>query len=190
MRSRATASVTLQSLDKDHSIELVRKRIEQVGGSSIEPFTQSALLRIYEATDGFPREILRVCHDCTVTAAEADKSIIDEDDVDDVLDEGADDMNSEGGASGTETDADGTGGETTESGDIDRLTPKQRAVYDAIVDLEEATSGDIVDRIGAEDYESRSHAIRSVNNILRRLMEQDAVDRDRRGRTYIYRPAE
>lgn len=200
--SRATEVVNLESLDKDHSIELVRKRIEQVGGSSIEPFTQSALLEIYDATEGFPREILRVCNDCVITAATADKSIIDEDDVRAVLDESSYGTNSDGeGGVNEDEGPDGpaepddaeqepSDEDEDDTMDLRMLTDKQRSIYDAVADLEEATSGEIVDHIGLDDYKSRSHAIRSINNILRRLMEQDVVERERKGRTYLYRPVE
>ncbi len=180
--SRATDIVSLESLNKDHSIDLVRKRIEESGGSSIEPFTQSALLRIYEETEGFPREILRLCNDCVVTAANEDKSIIDEDDVERVIDESSDETNNNG-SSGDEDDED-----ESEGNAVEMLTPKQRRVYDAVEELEEATSGEIVDHMGLEDYKSRSHAIRSINNILRRLMEEGVVDRERKGRNYLYHP--
>ncbi|MDY6761518.1 MAG: BlaI/MecI/CopY family transcriptional regulator [Candidatus Nanohaloarchaea archaeon] len=184
--NRATEVVRLKSLDKDHSIELVRKRIEQVGGSSIEPFTQAALLKIYEETEGFPREVLRVCNDCVVTAAEEDKSIIDEDDVKAVLDESSAEMNSNDGAADEDEEAD----ESHEEQDNTPLTPKQKSVYEAVQAVGEATSGEVVDELGSEDYKSRSHAIRSINNILRRLVEQGVVERERRGRNYLYRPAE
>ncbi|MFB6294596.1 MAG: AAA family ATPase, partial [Candidatus Nanohaloarchaea archaeon] len=187
--SRATEVVRLESLDKDHSIELVRKRIEQVGGSSIEPFTQAALLKIYEETGGFPREVLRVCNDCIITAAEEDKSIIDEDDVAAVLDESSDETNNDMGAAGTGSDA-GTEESSDEPDEDVKLTPKQQSVYDAVEAVGEATSGEVVDELGSDDYKSRSHAIRSINNILRRLVEQGVVERERRGRNYLYRPAE
>lgn len=187
--SRATEIVRLESLDKDHSIELVRKRIEQVGGSSIEPFTQAALLKIYEETGGFPREVLRVCNDCIITAAEEDKSIIDEDDVATILDESSDETNSEDSDIDAEEEDD-TADTSAEEADDVKLTPKQQSVYEAVQAVGEATSGEVVDELGSEDYKSRSHAIRSINNILRRLVEQGVVERERRGRNYLYQPAE
>lgn len=180
--SRATDVVELESLGRDETIDLVRKRIEQVGGSSTDPFTQSALLKIYGETDGFPREVLRTCHECVVEAAADGKSIIDESDVP-TEDESSDETNS----------PDEGGDEDREGGDVrsdarSRLTPKQRDVFDAVVELGDATSSELVDHIGLEEYKSRSHAIRSINNLLRRLMEQDVVERERRGRNYVYYP--
>ncbi|MCJ7478660.1 MAG: AAA family ATPase [Candidatus Nanohaloarchaeota archaeon QJJ-7] len=186
--SRATDIVRLESLDKDNTIDLVRKRIEQVGGSSVEPFTQSALLEIYDETGGFPREVLRLCNECIITAASEDKSIIDEDDVKRVIDESSGETNNEGEVDGADESEEAE--EETEEKEEMKLTPKQREVYDAVKELEEATSGEIVGEMGFEDYKSRSHAIRSINNILRRLAEQGVVERERRGRNYLYRPLE
>lgn len=179
--SRATDVVSLTSLDRDETIELIRKRIEEVGGSSTEPFTQAALLQVYEATDGFPRDVLRVCSDCVVTAADEGKTIIDEDDVRAVVD-GADESSSE-------ANTEAGGGQEREPA-LRRLTEKQAAVYGAVEENPQATSGEIVDQVGVEEYKSRSHAIRSVNNMLRRLMDQDLVTRERRGRNYLYSVAE
>lgn len=190
LHSRATEIVRLESLDKDNSIDLVRQRIEQVGGASIEPFTQSALLEIYDETGGFPREVLRVCNDCVITAAEEDKSIIDEEDVRRVVDERSADRDESSDETNSDAGRGGADAEEEPAADDVNLTPKQESVYGAITDIGEATSGEIVDHLGAEDYKTRSHAIRSINNILRRLVDEGVVERERRGRNYLYRPAE
>lgn len=179
--SRATDVVTLESLDRDDTIQLIRKRIEHVGGRSIEPFTQGAVLKVYEKTEGFPREVLRVCNDAVIRAANGDKSIIDEEDVLQVI--GGED---EGASQADESSSETNSPEGEERASLDELTSKQREVYDAIEELEQATSGEIVEHIGIDDYKSRSHAIRSINNILRRLMEQNLATRKRKGRNYLY----
>jgi type II secretory pathway predicted ATPase ExeA len=189
--SRATDVVRLNSLDRDDTLELIRKRIEHVGGRSIEPFTQDAVIAIYEETDGFPREVLRVCNDAVVRAANKDKSIIDEDDVDAVIDDEDENGHEETppaqqNESSNETNNPGEAAE--ESVDLESLTDKQLEVFEAIKELEQATSGEIVEHMGMDDYKSRSHAIRSINNILRRLMEQELVTRKRKGRNYLYSP--
>lgn len=185
LHSRATEVVRLNSLSRDDTIELIRKRIGYVGGSSIEPFTQDALLKIYRKTGGFPREVLRVCNDCVIHAANEDKSIIDEGDVEKVIDDEEDESSNEPNSQSSEgQESEGEGGERPAG--LDELTPKQRHVYDAVEELGEATSGEIVEHMGMEDYQSRSHAIRSINNILRRLMEQNIITRKRKGRNYLY----
>ncbi len=190
--SRATDVVRLDSLDRDDTIELIRKRIEHVGGRSIEPFTQGAVVKVYEATEGFPREVLRVCNDAVIRAANEEKSIIDESDVEEVLDDdeepGAGDEGEVGGHHRDESSNDTNNPTEVEEDepDLDALTTKQMSVYEAIQELDQATSGEIVEHMGMEDYQSRAHAIRSINNILRRLMEQELVSRKRKGRNYLY----
>jgi len=190
--SRATDVVRLDSLDRDDTLELIRKRVEHVGGRSTEPFTQDAIIKVYEETGGFPREVLRVCNDAVVRAANNDGSIIDTEDIEAVIDdendgegeppaqqhESSDEANNPGDE---ERDAD-------DAVDLEALTDKQLKTFEAIQDLEQATSGEIVEHMGMENYQSRSHAIRSINNILRRLMEQGLVTRKRKGRNYLYSP--
>lgn len=171
--SRATNVLRLQSLNRDESLELVRQRIEKAGGHSLEPFTQQAIVRIYEKTSGFPREVLRACNRCVVTASRENLSIIDEDDVDRIIEE-------ETGEDGEKKD------ETTTSVDDLNLTAKQEKVLDVLKEQGECTSGEVADSMGTESYTSRSHAVRSINNILKRLMENGVVDRERRGRSYAY----
>ncbi len=169
--SRATNVLRLQSLNRDESLELVRQRIEKAGGHSLEPFTQQAVVRIYEKTSGFPREVLRACNRCVVTASREGLSIIDEGDVDRIV-EDDEEVNEEG--------------EETPSVDDLNLTAKQQEVLDVLQERGECTSGEVVDSMGAEGYTSRSHAVRSINNILKRLMENGVVDRERQGRSYAY----
>lgn len=217
LHSRATAIVRLESLDRDESLELIRQRIEEVGGRSLEPFTQDAVLQIYQRTGGFPREILRACNDCVVKGAREDVSLIDVSDVDrfvDITREREDDegrSEDEGEPSGPddagadETDGD-TGSETdtaqdepaedtddTEDTAVDwremNLTAKQERVMEILEDEGESTSGEVADVMGTDEYTSRNHAVRSINNILKRLMENDLVERERDGRSYAYRLA-
>jgi type II secretory pathway predicted ATPase ExeA len=175
--SRATHVESLESLDRDETVELIRKRIEQVGGASVEPFTQSAAITIYERTDGFPREVLRACNRCVMEAAREGLTILDEEDVERILVEQEEDRQDE-----SSEEANSPGDE-----EIDiNLTSKQREVLEVVREEGGCTSGDVVDRLGTEDYTSRSHAVRSVNNILKRLMENDVVVREREGRSYKY----
>ncbi len=180
LHSRATASINLESLDRDESIKLIRRRIDRSGGSSLEPLTTGAAVKIYEKTAGFPREVIRACNKCVVHAAREDLSIIDEEDVENILDKDEfaryeDSEEIEEKSSEDEIDIE----------DLS-LTPKQEKVLTVLKDEDSCSSGDIVDSLGFEDYRSRSHAIRSINNILKRLMENDVVDREKEGRSYSY----
>ncbi|MDY6778610.1 MAG: AAA family ATPase [Candidatus Nanohaloarchaea archaeon] len=173
--SRATHITSLDSLDRDESVQLIRERIKKAGGTSIEPFTQDALLEIYDVTDGFPREVLRACNDCVVHAAREGKSIIDAQDVEEILDDRE-------AAPEEEDDGEESGEPLPEV----QLTEKQEEILDVLEEKGRCTSGDIVDSRGYEDYSSRSHAVRSVNNILNRLRENGLVAREREGRSYVY----
>lgn len=221
LHSRATAIVRLESLDRDESFELVRQRIEAVGGRSLDPFTRDAVLEIYQRTGGFPREILRACNDCVVKGAREDVSLIDVNDVErfvnvnDMVDrEGPDredtepDEPEEDTATDTE-DMDQDVSQEAEPADQDRLedttgedqtgpgpdwremnlTDKQERVMEVLEDNGESTSGEIADTMGTEEYTSRDHAVRSINNILNRLRENGLVERERQGRSYAYRLA-
>lgn len=175
--SRATSIVELQSLNRDESIELVRERIEKAGGSGLEPFTQDALLEIYERTQGFPREVLRACNDCVVHAAREGKSIIDRTDVEEIVAPITGEDNQ---------DQDEDEEEPSIVASLN-LTDKQEMVAEALEETGPMSSGEVVDHLGLEEeYSSRSHAVRSVNNILKRLMENDVVERNREGRSYVY----
>lgn len=218
LHSRATAIVRLESLDRDESFELVRQRIETVGGRSLEPFTRDAVLEIYQRTGGFPREILRACNDCVVKGAREDVSLIDVNDVErfvnvnDMVDRAEPDDDDadveEGDAEPTTDTGDGTSDAgQDEDGDPDaepaadpadgrrpdwremNLTDKQERVMEVLEDSGESTSGEIADAMGTDEYTSRDHAVRSINNILNRLRENDLVERERQGRSYAYRLA-
>jgi len=162
-------------LDRDETIELIKERISKVGGSSLEPFTQQAVIEIYDRTGGFPREVLRACNDCVVHASREGLSIIDEQDVSEVVSPVEEDKGEEPEDDGSPADLD----------DLN-LTPKQENVLEVLHESGRCTSGDVVDELGTEEYTSRSHAVRSVNNILKRLMENDVVDREKEGRSYSY----
>ncbi|MDY6771129.1 MAG: AAA family ATPase [Candidatus Nanohaloarchaea archaeon] len=176
--SRATNVLRLECLDRDESIELIRERIAKAGGSPLEPFTQQAVMTIYERTRGFPREVLRACNDCVVHASREDLSIIDESDVKKIVDD------IEGGG---ELDVgDHQEERPAEEKEGLNLTDKQEEVLEVLREEGRSTSGDVADVLGADDYTSRDHAVRSINNILKRLMENGIVDRERDGRSYVY----
>ncbi len=180
--NRSTNIVKLQSLNKDETFSLVRKRIEKVGGQSLEPFTQSAILKIYDYTEGFPREILRACNSCLIHASQNDFSFIEESDVVEILDEEEFiEKNEEG------KDNDDSEEEEKQVGHTDlELTPKQEKVVDQLEEHGALTSGEIADIIDTDNYSSRSHAVRSINNILKRLRDNGIVEREREGRSYKY----
>ena len=44
----------------------------------------------------------------------------------------------------------------------------------------------MVEELELKSYKSKSHAVRSVNNILKRMMLEGFVDRVERGKAYMY----
>ncbi len=179
--NRATDVIYLNSLDKDETIDLVRKRIEKAGGSSLEPFTQSAIMKIYEFADGFPREILRTCNRCVVHAAKNDFSFIEAKDVEDIMED-----NEVQKSRSDQQDEDEEVSKEVKEDKMKELTEKQKKVVEVMKDQGKCSSGEIADTLDITSYSSRSHAVRSINNILKRLMENGIVDRERNGRSYNY----
>lgn len=168
--SRATDVLELTSLDKNDTFNLVKKRIRKVGGNGLEPFTQNAILEVYRSTEGFPREVLRACDKVLSFAIREGRSIIDREDVIDIFE-------------GEETER--SYSEDQSQADVN-LTEKQRKIIEVLLEKDRASSSDIAEKIGIDNYRSRSHAIRSVNNILKRLMDDEIISRERRGRSYEY----
>ena len=51
------------------------------------------------------------------------------------------------------------------------------------------TPSQIVDGMDSGEYKNRANAVRSVNNILKRMMKENLVARERVGKTYKYKAA-
>lgn len=58
---RIILEVNLDHLTYDETKDLIRKRIENVGGEDAKPFNEEALQEIYKISRGRPRMILKVC---------------------------------------------------------------------------------------------------------------------------------
>jgi general secretion pathway protein A len=65
---RIIQEVVLHHLSLEETSELIRKRIEDAGGSGFGPFTADSIENIYKMTNGVPRTILKVC-DWVITEA-------------------------------------------------------------------------------------------------------------------------
>ncbi|UCD07428.1 MAG: BlaI/MecI/CopY family transcriptional regulator, partial [Candidatus Aenigmatarchaeota archaeon] len=161
---RINTKTDLGNLTKAETRELVKKRIENAGGEDIRPFTSRTIEYIYERTGGFPREVIRLCNDLAYKALRSNISTIDTD----FLKE-------------TEAPVTRLSLETVES-----LPERQKLILDALSKGEQFTPSEIVSEMGDEVYKNRENAIRSVNNLLRRLMKDGFVERKRVGKTYKY----
>ena len=57
---RISMNIALKTLTFEQVRDLIKKRIEDAGGSGMGPFNDSIVQSIYERTSGFPREVLRM----------------------------------------------------------------------------------------------------------------------------------
>ncbi len=165
LNQRFTMEMELSTLTKDEMIELVRKRIEDAGGKGIEPFTYEALELIYKHTGGFPREVLKLCNQLINEAIKRNSYVID--------------------GSFFKFDAEEEE-KINPSLELESLTDKQREIVELIARNDGLTPTDIVEMIDTTSYKTKMHALRAVNNILRRLERDGMVVRRKKGRTYVY----
>jgi len=164
-RRRLETRVELTNLSMMETRELIKRRIEWMQGEDIKPFTTNSIQFIYEKTNGFPREILRLCSDLVRKAAETGISTIDTEMM-----------------KGTYTEHKRVGIEN-----FDDLPYRQKSILQALSTGEAMTPTQIVKQLKPEDYNDKGNAVRSVNNILRRLMKDKMVTRERKGKAFRYR---
>ena len=160
-RKRIAVRIELLSLTKEETEEMIRKRIASAGGADLVPFDRKAVLKIYEKTGGFPREIIRICNDLVDRAMEKGARYIDEEMLEMKIEEPT-------------------------SGILDSLTPMQKEIIE-MLGKKPMDPGSIADHLNLKKYKSRQHAVRSVNNILKILAENNFVVRERLGRVYVYK---
>jgi len=167
---RITTKVELKALSKTETYLMIKKRIEKAGGSGIFPFTEEAIEKIYEITGGFPREILKTCTKVLEYAYSKKIKIIDVSVVEAILipeEETREDLFKI----------------------LDSLTAKQRKILEIIATKGPITTPEILENIDIRTYKSRSHALRAINNILKKLMELGLVNRKKKGTRYVYYPS-
>ncbi len=162
---RINTRAELTNLTKSETRELIKKRVESMGGEDTKPFTYNTIEHIYERTGGFPREIIRFCNDLVIRAIEKKITIIDLEFIKE-----------------TETPESRVSLET-----VSELPERQRIILETLSKTGESTPSEIISNMKLEEYKNRENAVRSVNNLLRRLMTEGLVERKRRGKTYKYR---
>jgi len=164
-RRRIETRVELTNLTLAETRELIKKRIEWVGGEDVKPFATSTIQLIFERTHGFPREILRVSGQLVQRAMESNMSIIDAD----FLRESQQHER------------------RVSVQNFDELPYRQKHILGILSSGAAMTPTQIVKKMEPGDYNDVGSAIRSVNNILRRLMKDKMVIRDRKGKAYVYK---
>jgi type II secretory pathway predicted ATPase ExeA len=165
---RVGTKVEIGSLTKSETRELMKRRIEIAGGDDIKPFSHNIVDYVYERTGGFPREVLRVCNELSLKAMEKNITTIDTDFL-------------------VETNAPEA---RLSSERISSLPERQQLLIETLAKHGELTPAQIISKLDAEEYKDAENGVRSVNNILRRLMKERIVERKKRGKSYAYAVSE
>lgn len=166
---RVTTKVELTNLTKSEIRELIKKRIEWVGGNDIKPFTSETIQIIYEKTGGFPREVIKMCDRLTQKAIAMNISTIDHNFLEDIQ---------------TETP------KRVSLRSVNNLPSRQKLVLELLNKHKDLTPSELVSNMELDGYRDKENAIRSVNNILKRLLKDGLVTRKRVGKTFQYRLSE
>lgn len=162
---RVTLRVDLGCLTQAETREFIKKRIEQAGGEDIKPFTSSLVEHIHEKTGGFPREILRACNELYQKALERGLTTIDTDFLKEAQIESR-----------------------VSREDLEALPSRQKLIIDILVKEGELTPTEMVEKVRSKgEYKDKDNAVRSVNNLVRRLMTDGYVERKKIGKAYKYR---
>ncbi|MFH1630660.1 MAG: AAA family ATPase [Candidatus Aenigmatarchaeota archaeon] len=156
LRARASTKIELLSLTKDAMTELIRKRIEHVGGTD-QPFIPEVIDYIYERSAGFPREVLRICDSLINKAAKANIDLIT-------------------------VELLRTDQQEEQKINIEALPDKQRKILELLI--KPSTPVELTSAF--PEYLTQSAATRAINNILNRLAKSGYVERKRQGKTYLY----
>jgi type II secretory pathway predicted ATPase ExeA len=176
---RITTRIALNSLNRIEMKQLIQKRIENVGGKGTEPFTDAALEKIYERTGGFPREVLKFCDRLVNTALEKDLDVIDAKNIEEHREIELPKVRVD------EPVVTFMPKPPTEE-QFRSLPFKQRKILEILSNKDWLTPTAIVEEIEPKNYKTKGHAIRSVNNILKRLMLDGYVQRESRGKAFMY----
>jgi type II secretory pathway predicted ATPase ExeA len=169
---RVNTKVELVALTKYEVRDLVKKRIESAGGNDIKPFTDEAVNFVYQRTGGFPREVIRLCYELFEKSRDSNVANIDTD-----------------FARQSQSSPMAPLPKPVSMDFAKSLPDKQRAVVE-ILGNSELTPVEIVSKLKPEEYKNRDIAIRSVNNILRRMMSEGITERNKHGKAYKYSVSE
>ncbi len=175
---RVTTRVSLLALDENETKELIKKRIESVGGTGLVPFTLDALDKIFRRTGGFPREVLKFCDRAVLSAIDKGIEKIDAQDIELFKEIEVPKKLEQPKVSFTPKPPSET--------QLKGLPYKQRKILETLSKKDWLTPTAIVDEIGTQRYKSHSHGVRSVNNILKRLLIEGYVQREAHGKGFLY----
>ena len=176
---RITSRVTLTALTKEDTRALMQKRIEAVGGQGIKPFTDGALDMIYQRTGGFPREVLKMCDRLVGEASEKGWDVIEATNITDMRSIPESEIKSDEPVVTFSP-------KPPNEEQIANLPYRQKQLLEMLSKTDWLTPTALAEQIDMAAYTSKSHAIRSVNNILHRLMIDGFVQRESRGKAFMY----
>jgi len=159
-RKRISAKVELLSLTKEETKQLIEMRIKYVGGKGNE--FDKIIDYIFEKTQGFPREVLRICDELVNDAMLKDTEITEELVAKEEKEEAY-----------------------VYSSVVEKMTPLQKQVIN-LLSKNALSPGQIVESINLEKYKSRQHAVRSINNIVKKLYEDGFLERAKAEKTFVY----
>ena len=160
---RVSLKFELSPLSKMESLDLIKKRIQGVGGNDIKPFTLDSIEYIHEKSGGLPRDILKMCDDTVKKASEKNISLIDVSFISD----------NEKPTKSPKT--------------IDIIVPeKQKLILEILSQYGNLTPTEIVSKLSVNEYKNKPNAVRSVNNLLNRLMKEKIILRKKSGKAYKY----
>jgi len=162
LRKRIITRIEVLSLTKEEMREMIKRRIESAGGSGIEPFDGPVIDLVYERTGGFPREVIRLCNDLVMKAVEQGAARIT-----------------------TEMLAAEAKKEETPITMIEHLTQMEKYVIE-LLGKNPMTPGEIANTLNLEKYKSRQHAVRSVNNIMKLMLNAGLLEREKRDKAFVY----
>ena len=165
---RVGTKIELGNLSRSETRELIKRRIEFSGGNDIRPFSHNIIDYVYDRTGGFPREVIRVCNELSLKAMEKQITTIDTDFL-------------------RETDAPEARLSTEK---IASLPERQKLIIETLTKHGELTPAQIISKLDREEYKDRENGVRSVNNVLRRLMKEKLVERKKSGKAYTYKVSE
>lgn len=84
---RIALKYLINPLDEAETKQMIEFRLKQAGYTSQTPlFTDEAVKAVYEHTQGYPRKIALLCHDCVEAVIMEEKTVVDRDVVQTVID--------------------------------------------------------------------------------------------------------
>lgn len=160
---RVNIRVEMGNLNKSQTLNLIKKRIEFAGGADIKPFTMESIGMIFDKTAGYPREVLRLCEEIMQKAVAKNLSIID--------------------AEFVETEQIF---KAAERPSFWEMSQRQKNIINALEANKTLTPSEIVSKIDCAEYKTRDNAIRSVNNILKRMVNEGRLVRKKKDKAFVY----